>query len=174
MLPVANAKAYNSLWQFKADAWSSLEDAAVQLSLATAGKRSLERAADTATELLDVLGPIERLYAYPGTQEFSKVRRMFAAGKYDQFAAMVGEINRAFVTDSFRTGQVRNLGRVDQASDRDTHPGEQTGGESALFRGPGRRGHERAAGARVARGAAAGAPPGRPVRLRDRGGAQFR
>ena len=133
MLPVANTKAYNSLWQFKADAWSSLEDAAVQLSLASAGKRSLELAVDTATELLDVLGPIERLYAYPGTQEFSKVRRMFAAGKYDQFAAMVGEINRAFVTDSFRTGQVRNLGRVDQASDRDTHPGEQTGGNRPYF-----------------------------------------
>ena len=58
---------------------------------------------------------------------------MFAAGKYDQFAAMVGEINRAFVTDSFRTGQVRNLGRVDQASDRDTHPGEQTGGNRPYF-----------------------------------------
>src|SRR5260370_20266874 len=131
--PVANAKAYNSLWQFKGDAWSSLEDAAVQLSGASAGKRSLERAVDTATELLDVLGPIERLYAYPGTQEFSKVRRMFAAGKYDQFAAMVGEINRAFVTDSFRTGQVRNLGREDHASDRDTHPRGQTGGNRPYF-----------------------------------------
>ena len=43
MLPVANAKAYNSLWQFKADAWSSLEDAAVELSVAGVGKRSLER-----------------------------------------------------------------------------------------------------------------------------------
>jgi len=133
VVPVANAKAYNSLWQFKADAWSSLEDAAVELSVTSAGKGSLERAVNTATELLDVLGPIERLYAYPGTQEFSKVRRMFAAGKYDQFAAMVGEINRAFVTDSFRTGQVRNLGRVDQASDRDTHPGEQTGGNRPYF-----------------------------------------
>src|SRR6202044_2893966 len=87
VLPVANAKAYNSLWQFKADAWSALEDAAVELSVASAGKQSLERAVDTATELLDVLGPIERLYAYPGPQEFSKVRRMFAAAKYDQFAA---------------------------------------------------------------------------------------
>jgi len=132
VLPVANAKAYNSLWQFKADAWSALEDAAVQLSVASAGERSLERAVETSTELLDVLEPIERLYAYPGTQEFSEVRRMFAAGKYDQFAAMVGEINRTFVTDSFRTGQARSPGRVDQASDRDTHPGEQTSGNRAL------------------------------------------
>ena len=133
MLPVANTKAYNSLWQFKADAWSSLEDAAVQLSLASAGKQALERAVDTATELLDVLAPIERLYAFPGTQEFSKVRRIFASGKYDQFAAVVGEINRAFVTDSFRTGQVRNLGREDHASDGDIHPGEQIGGNRPYF-----------------------------------------
>jgi arginine decarboxylase len=116
VLPVANPKAYNSLWQFKADAWSSLEDAAVQLTVTSTGKPSFDQAISTVTALLDVLGPIERLYAYPGTQEFAKVRRMFAAGKYDQFAAVVGEINRAFVTDSFRTGQVRNLGRVDQAS----------------------------------------------------------
>ncbi len=134
VLPVANTKAYNSLWQFKADAWSSLEDAAVELSVASSGEGSPERAAHTATELLDVLGPIERLYAYPGTREFSKVRRLFAAGKYDQFAAMVGEINRAFVTDSFRTGEVRGLGQVDQASDRDTHPGEQTGGAGPTSR----------------------------------------
>jgi hypothetical protein len=60
VLPVANAKAYNSLWQFKADAWSSLEDAALELSVASAGELSLDRAVDTATELLDVLGPIER------------------------------------------------------------------------------------------------------------------
>jgi arginine decarboxylase len=133
MLPVANTKAYNSLWQFKADAWSSLEDAAVELRLASAAKGSLDRAVDTSAELLDVLGPIERLYGYPGSQQFSEVRRMFAAGKYDQFAAMVGEINRSFVTDSFRTGQVRNLGRTDQASDRDTHPGEQTGGNRPYF-----------------------------------------
>jgi len=90
VIPVASAKAYNSLWQFKADAWSALEDAAMELNVAISGEGSPERAADTATELLDVLAPIERLYAYPGTQRFSEVRRMFAAGKYDQFADMVG------------------------------------------------------------------------------------
>src|SRR5579863_10215332 len=88
VLPVANPKAYNSLWQFKADAWSSLEDAAVQLTVTSAGQRSFEQAISTVTELLEVLGPIERLYAFPGPQEFSKVRRVFAAGKYDQFGAM--------------------------------------------------------------------------------------
>ena len=101
MLPVANAKAYNSLWQFKADAWSALEDAAVQLSVASAGERSLERAVETSTELLDVLGPIERLYAYPGTQEFSKVRRMFAAAvRNDAFNAEAADFHASWISFS--------------------------------------------------------------------------
>ena len=133
MLPVAKPKAYNSLWQFKADAWSSLKDAAIQLNIAGAERHSLEQAAEAATELLDVLGQIERFYAFPGTAEFGKVRQMFAAGRYDQFAAVVGEINRAFVTDSFRTGRVPDFGRQDRASDRDTHPGEKTGGNRPYF-----------------------------------------
>jgi arginine decarboxylase len=108
VIPVASAKAYNSLWQFKADAWSALEDAAMELNVAISGEGSPERAADTAAGLLDALAPIERLYAYPGTQRFSEVRRTFAAGKYDQFGVMVGEINKAFVTDSFRAGQTGN------------------------------------------------------------------
>ena len=114
MVPVANAKAYNSLWQFKADAWSSLEDAAVQLSVASAGKKSLEQAADTATQLLDVLGPIERLWAFPGTQEFSRRAAAIRRREIQPVRPVVGEINRAFVTDSYRTGQVRNLDREDE------------------------------------------------------------
>jgi arginine decarboxylase len=44
-------------------------------------------------------------------QAFGKVRRLFAAGKYDRFAALVRGINRALATDSFRTGQAWDLGR---------------------------------------------------------------
>ena len=69
---------------------------------------------------------------FPGTQEFAKVRRCSPPGN-DQFAAVVGEINRDFVTDSLRTGQARNLGREDHASDRDTYPGERTGGNRPYF-----------------------------------------
>ncbi len=44
----------------------------------------------------------------------------------------------------------------------------------AVLRGPGRRGHDRAPGARAPRGTAPLAPPGRPVHLRDRRGPQPR
>ena len=61
----ANLKAYNSLWQLRNDTWSSLEESAIQLARAEAQQRPVEKLVETVTELLDVLGPIERFWAFP-------------------------------------------------------------------------------------------------------------
>ena len=90
-----NSVAYNSLGQLRADSWTSLEESAVQLVLAGAQQRPVEELGQTITGLLDVLGPIERFWAFPGMQSFQKARRLFAAGKYDRFAALVRAINGA-------------------------------------------------------------------------------
>ena len=66
--PGANLKAYNSLWQLRNDTWSSLEESAIQLGRAEAQQRPIEKLVATVTELLDVLGPIERFWAFPGAQ----------------------------------------------------------------------------------------------------------
>ncbi|HXL20117.1 MAG TPA: hypothetical protein VN961_21590, partial [Streptosporangiaceae bacterium] len=133
MCPVANRRAYNSLWQLRADTWSSLEDATVQLSGAATGKRSVEPQVDAISGLLCVLEPIERYWGFPGAHAFQELRRMFAAGKYDQFVAAVGRINRALVTDSFRTGRTPDLGREDDASDGDAHAGERFRSDRPYF-----------------------------------------
>src|SRR5580693_10470471 len=88
VVTVPNSVAYNSLEQLRADSWSSLEESAVQLLLAGAQQRPVEQLKQTITGLLDVLGPIERFWAFPGMQPFQKARRLFAAGKYDRFAAL--------------------------------------------------------------------------------------
>ena len=80
--------AYNSLWQLRNDGWSSLEEIAAQLVLAGAQQRPADRLVHAATELLNVLGPIERFWAFPGTQTFQRLRRLFASGRYDRFAAL--------------------------------------------------------------------------------------
>jgi arginine decarboxylase len=131
--PAANHQAYNSLWQFRADAWSNLEDATAQLSVADISQHTLEQLVATATRLLDVLGPIERFWAFPGGQAFHKLRQLFVAGKYDQFAALVGRINRALITDSYRTGQEWDLRHEDRTSGHDPHPGEQPRGYRPYF-----------------------------------------
>ena len=80
MAETVNARAYNSLWQFRADAWSSLEEACERLSAAASSGRPLDKLVDRVTSLLDDLGPIERYWAYPGAQAYQQGRRLFAAG----------------------------------------------------------------------------------------------
>ena len=95
----------NSLWQFRNDSWSSLEEASTQLVLAGNQCRPADPTAGTVSGLLDGLAPIERFWAFPGGQRFQEMRRLFAAGTHDRFAAMVSGINRALVTETYRDGQ---------------------------------------------------------------------
>jgi len=125
--------AYNSTWQVRNDAWCSLEESSAQLVLAGAQRRPLDELGETIAKLLDVLGPIERFWAFPGLPAFGKVRRLFAAGKYDRFAALVRGINRALATDSFRTGQAWDLGAEDETLDRAAHPMEQARTDRPYF-----------------------------------------
>ena len=128
-----NSLAYNSLWQVRTDAWSSLEESATQLVLAGAQHRPVEQLGDTIHELLDVLGPIERFWAFPGIGNFQKVRRLFSAGKYDRFASLVTDINHALATDTLRSGENTETGREDDAFDRVTHPMEQARTDRPYF-----------------------------------------
>jgi arginine decarboxylase len=117
-----NAAAYNSLWQVRTDSWSSLEESATQLVLASAKHRPVEQLGDTIHGLLDVLGPMERFWAFPGLHTFQKVRRLFTTGKYDRFTALVTDINHALATDSPRSGHGQDDGREDEPFDRAAHP----------------------------------------------------
>ncbi len=107
--------AYNSLWQFRNDSWSSLEEASTQLVLAGTQCRPTDPPAGTVSGLLDALAPIERFWAFPGGQNFQEMRRLFAAGKYDRFAAMVSGFNRALVTETYRDGRFQDTSGGDGA-----------------------------------------------------------
>ena len=108
-----NALAYNSLWQFRNDSWSSLEEAGTQLVLAGTQCRPTDPPAGTVSGLLDALAPIERFWAFPGAQRFQEMRRLFTAGKYDRFAAMVSGFNRALVTETYRDGRFQDTSGED-------------------------------------------------------------
>jgi arginine decarboxylase len=127
----ASRLAYNSLWQFRADAWSSLEESATQLALACAQQRPAETLLEAITGQLDVLGPIERFWAFPGGSAFLEIRRLFAGGHYDRFSIAVGGINRALITDSYRSCQDR--GAEADGYDRNAYPAEQAGTDRPYF-----------------------------------------
>ena len=133
-MPVdANTTAYNTLWQVRADTWSSLEETASQLVLAGTGQRPFEQPFETVTGLLDTLGPIERLWAFPGTQAIQKLRRLLAAGNYGRFARLVSEIDRALATGSYRGGHILDMGTEDEAVDRLINPAEQARTDRPYF-----------------------------------------
>jgi arginine decarboxylase len=132
--PVPDAKpmAYNSLSQVRTDGWSSLEESTAQLALAALQQRPVEQLTETVTRWLNILGPFEWFWAFPGMQAFQKVRRLFAAGKYDRCAALVAGINRALATDSYRRGKAWDLAAED-AYDRDAHPSDQARADRPYF-----------------------------------------
>src|SRR5580700_2881562 len=115
----ANLKAYNSLWQLRNDTWSSLEESAIQLARAEAHQRPVGKLVETVPELLDVLGPIERFWAFPGVQTYREGQRLFAANKYDRLAALVTKANRALVTESYLHGQSWDPGVEDDTYDHE-------------------------------------------------------
>jgi arginine decarboxylase len=129
----ANLKAYNSLWQLRNDTWSSLEESAIQLARAEAQQRPVEKLVETVTELLDVLGPIERFWAFPGAQTYREGRRLFAAGNYDRLAALVTKANRALVTESYLHGQGWDPGVEDGTYDREARPVAQARTDRPYF-----------------------------------------
>ena len=96
--------AYNTAWQFRADAWCRLEEASDRLSTAVARGRDLAPLIELVEGLLSELRPFERYWAFPGIHVFGQTLRLFATGAYDKFGRTVAKINRALVTESFRSG----------------------------------------------------------------------
>ncbi|GJF08910.1 decarboxylase [Mycolicibacterium cyprinidarum] len=108
------SRAYNSVWQLRADAWCSLEDAAEQLTRRIAAGEPSDKHHAICEDLLARLTPLEPYWAYPGALQFAKFHRLFTAGSYDKFAQSVTQINRALTTESYRLGNV-------EVADLDNH-----------------------------------------------------
>jgi len=99
--------ANNSLWQLRADAWSSLEEASERLADGVALGRRGEQLTGQAGALFALLDPIESYWAFPGGHRFERARRLFDAGDFTRLtrlARLVAAINQALVTDSYRSG----------------------------------------------------------------------
>ncbi|TSD99918.1 ornithine decarboxylase [Skermania sp. ID1734] len=99
-----HARAYNTVWQFRADTWCRLEEAADRLARAAAHSAEIDNLVDNAGRLVAALAPYEHYWAFPGNQLFAKTQRLLTGGNYDRFARTVARINRSLVTESYRRG----------------------------------------------------------------------
>ncbi|MDT5304535.1 MAG: hypothetical protein QOE48_198, partial [Mycobacterium sp.] len=103
-------RAYNSLWQVRSDSWCRLEEAADRLTRPDTAGALKEKCLAACQDLLTRLSSLEPYWAYPGSPQFARIQRLFAAGSYDKFAQAVARINRALTQESYRTGDVENAG----------------------------------------------------------------
>lgn len=125
-----NPRAYNSMWQFRADTWCRLEGASAHLAGAAARGATIGPLLEQAEELLDQLRPLERYWAFPGGQVFAQTQRLFATGVYDKFFRTVARINRALVTGSYRTGtQISPIDGDAEVLGPDSPRRDETGGD---------------------------------------------
>jgi arginine decarboxylase len=115
-----NSHPYNSVWQFRGDAWCRLEEAADRLNRSTTTGKLKEKYVAICKDLLTRLTPLEPYWAYPGSPQFARVQRLFAAGSYDKFGYAVSRINRALTTESYRTGDADSAG----VDDNDMFPAD--------------------------------------------------
>ncbi|MFT4088231.1 MAG: ornithine decarboxylase [Gordonia sp. (in: high G+C Gram-positive bacteria)] len=133
MTPVA-PHAYNSVWQMRSDTWCRLEEAAHSLAQSAAGPEREWCVSDVA-DLLRLLTPLEPYWAYPGPQRFAQIMRMFAAGDYAKLDRVVGRVNRALTTESYRRVDADELWLDDTGahSMADPAPGDGEGSERLYF-----------------------------------------
>src|SRR5215831_18126152 len=84
---------YNSVGQFRADAWNSLADATGRLRKA-AGEAERARLAQQAEEVLGLLDPIEHYWAFPRRHQLLELHELLARGEYDQLRKLAAGITR--------------------------------------------------------------------------------
>ncbi len=100
--------AYFSVWQLRADGWGWLQDATQRCAEGRAPRAQGEGPAGEVRELLDLLDPIERYWAFPGKHAVQQLRELLDDDEHEQLAKAVARINRALINDSRRPGVAAN------------------------------------------------------------------
>ena len=120
MVDQARADAYNSWWQFRNDSWSRLEEATDRINSSRRRGRAIEpQMTDAVHEQCAALAPLEQFWAFPGHAAFGVVQELAAAGSWERLGRLVARINRALVTESYRTGSLDDIAQAEHRADDD-------------------------------------------------------
>lgn len=115
--------------QLRADRWSGLQDVSQRLCQATGDGRGTQRLHDQASDLLEILEPIEMFWAFPGRVVFERLKRLLYVKEYDELAGLVRRIVRATSSGYYRRRTIPILGETadeDDAADEEESPDART------------------------------------------------
>jgi arginine decarboxylase len=102
-----STQAYNAWWQTRLDAWSRVEEEADRRVRSVDPTRAAAMTAAIAEDL-DTLASVERYWAYPGKDGFSRIQELFRTGGTVEFARAVAQIKRTLSADyTFGTTESR-------------------------------------------------------------------
>ncbi len=99
---MGSTHAYTSWWQFRADAWTKLQEATGRLHRGDPARQAEVRAEVAAH--LESLTPIEQFWAYPGGALLAQARDLFESGQYERLSRLVSETNESLVNETYRAG----------------------------------------------------------------------
>jgi arginine decarboxylase len=115
---VDQAGAYNSWWQFRNDSWSRLEEATARINSSRRRGRPIdEQMTEAVHEQCVGLAPLEQFWAFPGHAAFGVVQELAAAGSWERLGRLVARIDRALVTESYRTGSLDDIAHAEHRAD---------------------------------------------------------
>ena len=115
---VDQAGAYNSWWQFRNDSWSRLEEATARINSSRRRGRPIdEQMTEAVHEQCLALAPLEQFWAFPGHAAFGVVQELAAAGSWERLGRLVARIDRALVTESYRTGSLDDIAHAEHRAD---------------------------------------------------------
>ena len=115
---VDQAAAYNSWWQFRNDSWSRLEEAAARINSSRRRSRPIdEQMIEAVHEQCAALAPLEQFWAFPGHAAFGIVQELAAAGSWERLGRLAARINRALVTESYRSGSLDDIAYAEHRAD---------------------------------------------------------
>ena len=118
MVDQAGAYAYNSWWQFRADSWSRLEEATARIISSLRRSRPIDQDMTEAVhDACTALAPLEQFWAFPGHAAFGIVEELALAGSWERLARLVSRINRALVTESYRSGELDDVAQGEHRED---------------------------------------------------------
>ena len=95
--PTLPVRAYNSVWQLRGDAWSSLADATKRLVEASLPADQSDTLRKEVASLLQLLDPIESYWAYPGREQLHQIREMCEDDDYEAAMRIADTVSRHLV-----------------------------------------------------------------------------
>ncbi len=125
---------YHSATQLRFDTWHQLEDHASRLAGRRGKKTGVARLRKAIESALEVLETVEQYSAFPSTEDFSYLWRLYRREEYSAFSRMVSRIVRALSSHSYRVRTVQHRHLIADETEDEGEPIEVAARNAELSR----------------------------------------